>query len=285
MTPPGCLLCAGFLFLVAGILGFFFLNLRGQRQRNVGAGVIGGLAAAGLVLTAAGIFDVTRATRVRRNAAPSDGGAPEAGVRWNRALALDETGLRALGQLYRFAWLAALLVPANAWVFFSSRPPPGCFVHLATVVLDLVATGVLVRAIFLLARFRRFGSGELRFDRFPFHPGETFEARLKTRRPLPATGALIITLQCVKESVETQGSGRNRSSSDVSTRIYSEERRIERDGVREHAPEIHLRFQLPSGEYGTDFNTQYPRYWELTVRDEVFGPDYFAVFLIPVFSR
>ena len=112
-------------------------------------------------------------------------------------------------------------------------------------IFDLIAMGVLIRAIFLLMRFRRFGSSELRFERFPFHLGETFEARLKTRRPLPASGPLILTLRCVEETVEIRGSGRNRHSEDVARLVYSTERRIEKEGVREHAPEIVVRFGHP----------------------------------------
>jgi len=159
-------------------------------------------------------------------------------------------------------------------------------------VYDVMLVVTLLRTLFLFLRFHRYGGSRLRFGRFPFVLGGPLEADLKTSRPLPAADRITLTLRCIQESYATAesismgGTGsKTQSSSAVANLLWSSEGKPRPEDRSPDGRELRVRFDLPSDAKPTDFTSQFPEYWELTVRTDVPGIDYAAVFLVPVYRR
>jgi hypothetical protein len=277
-ASAGCLFTVSLLFL--GLMGIALLTSavfgrEGGLKDLAGLGSFMGIP--GLILIFQAIWQRTRPGLV----VPHEDVAVEPWTRFpgDRTGARDETGERALAYLRRSLALLLFLAPAGlvAWLLDDVVP-----ISIALLLgLSIVTVVVFSRSITLFARFRRFGGARFRFDRFPFFLGETLEGRLVVAVPLPPLERLRLQLRCVKE---THVPG-EKSSSDVAMRVWSAERRPRAEDVSADRRERRVRFELPKSAPPTRFSSPYPEYWELLVTADLPGPDYGAVFLVPVYAR
>lgn len=157
---------------------------------------------------------------------------------------------------------------------------------------------LLVVAGFLEAYSRQKGLGpaRLRYDSFPYHPGETLAATLVAGPALAEADTLTVTLRFVQVSAEyakgsvRQGGGSQRmSTSKVATVPYSTlEATWELPfsgtivGDEVHVP---LRLPLPPKAPPSELSGRPPVYWELVVEASCGGRDFEASFLVPVYAR
>jgi len=164
-------------------------------------------------------------------------------------------------------------------------PPPVVFWGAGGILglMGLFALGFILLAV---ARRLRYGVPRLLFDRFPFHPGEDVRLRLPLPRSLPADWKEIrCTLRMVEERIVYRGVGRNRSARVQPFLLWRETVTITREGAPPGGGDIPLVFHPPEDLPGTRLSTSPPRYWELVAEASVAGPDFRAVFLVPVYDR
>jgi hypothetical protein len=185
---------------------------------------------------------------------------------------------QALGSAFLAAFVVLFLAPFHWWM--SADPwMPGTlilgFFDLAFLVLGLVR-------LYRLGRLLKYGTGWIRFDRFPFFLGETLDLRLGCRGRLDRFRSLIVTLRLVQVTRETRGS----SISFVGHQHWAE--RLEFDPRTLQDPtELPVSIPLPADGPCTSIAEDPPRYWEIEIEGPAAGPglDFQARFLVPVYSR
>ena len=186
----------------------------------------------------------------------------------------------------RLAFLALFLAPFNALAFFGELPWWGRL-GFGTVsgVFDLLAAYVLYRFGRALVQLLRYGSGGLRYGRFPFFLGEDLDVTLRPPGALP-DGPLRATLRCVLERYENRGTRSRPSPTAVCYELYADEKMATvPPGVAGRALGVVLSFRLPEDRPSTDLAEPPLTYWELEVRGEGPGVDYEVTFLVPVYSH
>ena len=238
----------------------------------------------GLWLVAFGLLGLRRRRRIRQGQSKR----PDEPWRWDHPW--DESGIRDDARRRPIAWglrlvsLALFLVPFNALVFSDELPWWGRLgFGLVTGVFDLLALYVLYRLVRSLVQLIRYGSGGLRYARFPFYLGETLDVTLRSARELPS-GTLSATLRLVLERYENRGTRTDASPTAVAYALYSGEETVAVPaGVAGRALGVSLSFRLPEDLPSTDLTGLPLIYWELEVN--VPGTDYEATFLVPVYSR
>jgi hypothetical protein len=126
------------------------------------------------------------------------------------------------------------------------------------------------------------GAAYVRFDRFPFFLGETFDVHVGCSRPLDRFQKLTVTLRFIQVEV-TKGQSQN-----LSTGYQKWAKRLEVDPrALDEAGEHPLSIRLPTGDYGTWIADTPPRYWEIEIEAEGDTPwlRINAQFPVPVYSR
>jgi hypothetical protein len=208
---------------------------------------------------------------------------------WRSDGALDESGREVRSALLGGAVFTSLAAGLAAAVL--PRAPAE-----ALFVVGLVLGAFLLGGLWFLwigvaglLRRSRHGLAELRFGRFPFLLGQPLEATLVRDGPAPPLPGLHARLTCVSEVWDwshdrDEGPARGARRSLRRVERWSETRPI-RGAV---GSRIQLRFDLPPPGptvIGTRLSAEQPVYWELELWAEVEGPDFAAVFLVPVYQE
>lgn len=201
---------------------------------------------------------------------------------WTADYPWDPTGTfdRSLGRVFQ-SWLFVVflgffLAPFHWWAWASDEG--GLFVRGIVVFFSLIHLCVLGTALRRTAQWLRYGRTRLRYDDFPFHPGETVRVTYAPNRFATLKG----TVRCVEEYWETTGTGKHRRKSLVVDSLWSE--------AHEWTPhrqdvEVALRFDLPDDEQLVNRLSRAPvRYWELVLEAEAAGVDFHATYLLPVYA-
>ncbi|MBK9516219.1 MAG: hypothetical protein IPO09_02490 [Anaeromyxobacter sp.] len=239
-----------------------------------------------------------RGGRVRRLAArvarAGWGGGPAepwlADHPWRREGALDESGREARQALLG----GGLLVGVGSAVGAAILPgaPGGLALLPALVVGVFLAVGfwLLWRGVRAVLRRARHGVAELRFARLPFFLGEPLEVTLVRDGATARLEGLTARLTCLEERWgEPVGRPHDPAGPPGGRRLERVERwsatRAVAGGGGARLP---IRFDLPApgpGVLGTALSEVLPRYWELELWADLPGPDFHAVFLVPVYQR
>jgi len=289
--------CGAFFGLPAVVLGGLLLALAfgpSELRHEAGDPPVWLLAAPGSVTTGLGVLFLGSGSRERARrkrllraqetqpATPwmwdhpwKTEGVRSAAGRWaGKALALVVVG-------------ALLLTPFNAWAFFAEAP---WLVKIVTVVFDLLLALALLALGLSVVRHLKYGDPALHFAHFPFRLGEEMNVRLDRPRGLPAGADLRCTLRCIQERIELtiervreNGEWKNRQVSRTDCdQLWSVS---EAQLASAHAPYLEIRFPLPAGEgLSTRLSESPARYWELEIRGDAPGLDYFATFLLPIYT-
>lgn len=130
----------------------------------------------------------------------------------------------------------------------------------------------------LLARLL-YGRGRLHFYSFPYTLGGHFSARLELGHPLKNT-PVSIELRCVQDRVVTRGSGEEERQEVQAFALYREQRPYTLNALGQ----AELNFKLPGNLPATNLRDHPAHYWEIVARAARKGPDFVAVFLIPVYN-
>ncbi len=143
-------------------------------------------------------------------------------------------------------------------------------------------TGV-ARLVIAARRLLHYGRSTVRFERFPYKLGEEMQLAFERPKQLSSDAELQCQLRCVEDVFEDAGDDGKRI---VSYAIYCDNKTVQdadSDGLGGPALTT-LRFQLPSGDYESTLRDTPPRYWELEITAKQSGPDYKAVFLLPIYG-
>ena len=250
--------------------------------------VVGGIfALMGLSLVAHGLSGTRRETRVRRGRERY----PREPWRWDYPW--DERGARddSLRQLSLWAWrvvgFGVFCVPSN-WLAFSGEAPWWILVGfgLGNCFLNLLVLYLAYRFLYALVQLVVYGSGGLRYSRFPFFLGETLDVRIEPTKRMEEMRELTATLRGVEERYEDRGSGEDRTPAVIVYEVYSETKNVKvPTGSVGRTLGAGLSFVLPEASLvpPTSLGERPPIYWELEV--EAPGTNYEATFLVPVYSR
>lgn len=145
----------------------------------------------------------------------------------------------------------------------------------------LVGVTMFVKA---LCRLIRYGRSTLQFSGFPYQLGEEMRVSFVRPRRLSPDAKINLQLRCVEDVFEDAGDNGQRVASYA---IYCDNKTTQNassDGLGDEARATTIRFQLPNGQYETQLREHPPRYWELEVTAKQRGPDYKAIFLLPIYN-
>lgn len=154
---------------------------------------------------------------------------------------------------------------------------------LFVLIFPAVGLALLVWAIRVTIRFRRFGVSRLELDAVPAPVGRTLRGTVFATGALEVPGGLRVILTCVRRV--TTGAGKNRSTRERV--LWQEETRVQGRQTRSAEgmmTSIPVAFDLPADAEPCDQTT--PRnqvIWRLAVSAEVPGVDYASTFEVPVF--
>jgi hypothetical protein len=135
-------------------------------------------------------------------------------------------------------------------------------------------------------RSAKYGRPYLRFERFPFFPGQLVECALDPGKGIRDYRKITYTLRCVEDVTETHGSGKNRSTTTVCYQLYADHFEIDQPGsLGAQGQGVPVTFLLPEDVPTMDLWRPAPRYWELVVKADTPGVDFKATFLVPVYAE
>jgi hypothetical protein len=288
----GCLIAFALPFIAVGVFVFLLsigaLPIQPETSNDAPLWMLtafgGVFAMAGLGLAWAGAAGMARArsARIRKEEHPLEP--------WYWDHPWDSKGATsggigsALQTFLTFLFLEAFLSIFHWWAFFS----PERIIPLIILVglFDLIALAILWGAFYQLFQFFKYGSSRLHFARFPFRPGDSVEAGLEVSRKIGAAPAISLVLRYIEEVMETTGSGKNRSTTQVLYCLHEVTKELSAGQFDAGSDlEIPISIRLPAGDLSNRLLDTPRRYWELEVKAETPGIDYEARFLLPVYSR
>lgn len=202
---------------------------------------------------------------------------------WNPAAASDDRMTRLRVRGLQFLMLIVFTAPFNYIGFFTrgALAPRLFMAGMANLVL-LIFGGAFVHHV---VQRIRFGPSRLQFRRFPYFLGDRLEVDFVPSRSLGAFEKLTATLRCIREEYVTTRAPQRRTEI-VSHLLYAESKMLAESGMhRADGVGFPLSFALPDTGFETCLSTPPPRYWEIEIVAKTPGPDFKAVFLVPVYRR
>ncbi len=146
----------------------------------------------------------------------------------------------------------------------------------------LIGVFLLLHAIRLTLRYRKFGVSELHLRAVPARPGAFLAGVVRVNARLEPSDGFRVKLTCIRRTVT--GSGKNRSIHEHV--LWQEQHVVERAlrGGDLMATEIPISLALPGDASATTLDNPRDRIvWTLDVAAETFGVDYAASFEVPIF--
>jgi hypothetical protein len=231
------------------------------------------------------------ARKLRRGAGPTPAEPWRADHPWRRDGAVEDTLRLARGVLVGGGILTVFASVLAGLALADAGWPEVALVAGVLGLFLAVGLALVGRGVLLVLRRARHGLSELRFARCPFWMGEPLEVALLRDPGARPLGGLTARLDCVVERWVERPEG----VADDSGR-HGRAPRLEREVVWTetrpvplvHGSRLPVRFALPppgGAAVGTALSANPPRYWELTLWARLPGPDFAAVFLVPVYER
>jgi hypothetical protein len=275
---PGCM---GIPFLGVGVL---VMVLVGRKAPAQGHGALMPIAV-GAVFALAGLFLVTTGvsavlSRAAQSVAAGDAARPwESDYPWDQRCAPIEGSAggvaSVLGRLVAIGFIALFNVLWTVPMAASTRLWVGAIV----VLVDLVALAIIVATLLSIWQRIVHGRPSLLWKRFPTRVGERLEATFSPGRSIHQTGPAEVELTCVEQGDAGGGRIVCYGLSTIRQSILPP-----MDGRRVKTLEISL--DVPAGLPGTRLSASPAevRFWRLTVKAPVLGPDVSAAFLVPIYA-
>jgi hypothetical protein len=146
---------------------------------------------------------------------------------------------------------------------------------LIALLFPLVGVGLLVWAVRVTLRYRRYGVSRLELATLPAAVGHALEGTVRTPAGLRPSEGFRVVLSCIRRT--TSGSGRSESTTE--SVLWQDERRM--PGTALGVP---VAFAIPADADPYDTrHASVQTLWRLTVSAEVPGVDYKPTFEVPVF--
>ncbi len=269
-------------FVLGGVLALAFAAPEAAGGRLILAMVLGGLGVA-LVSFGAGLHVSSRRQSAREGRlAERQARWPDEPWRWREEWAAgpitDSTRQQTIAAWFVAVLWNAVALPSNVLAIQAAMRSGQQALWLVTI-LGAVGIGLLVHAVVLSLRHRRFGASALELETWPGFLGGTLAGRLRASLDLHTVPRIPVTLRCVK--VSPRGAG-----GPATEEVLWESRLV----VVRTFPDgpftvIHFAFRLPA-----DMPPSAPLpspdgvVWRLEARTDVPGVEYEARFEVPVFA-
>jgi hypothetical protein len=203
---------------------------------------------------------------------------PEAPWLWREdwaARRITDASVAQMGFAWAFAILWNLISGPAAVVGVRAALREGNRAAMIALLFPAVGVGLLVWAMRITIRRRRYGTSVLELDTLPAVVGHALEGTLRTPTWLRPPEGFRVVLSCIRRV--TRGSGRDRSTSE--TILWQEEHRTGASGTG-----VPVAFAIPADAAPSEPGRGDDRtLWRLEVSAEVPGVDYAAGFEVPVF--
>src|SRR3989338_4326496 len=252
--------------------------------REVAAGFGGLFALAGLLTLIHGLLSLSEK---RKNALLNQQYPAE---KWRADYPWDPQGIKAdswqkvKAGLYANLGFMVFIAPFN-WMFFVKHPY-GIF-QLFIGFFDVIIVTAWAYWIYLVLALLKYGVSSLEFQHCPFFLGEDLKVILRTNKPVAGLKEMTVTLRHIEEKYETRGSGKNRKSVVVSYQLYADTLTLSNlTAFEQQAAQWPLAFSLPQvSQYNSCLSCRPAKYWELEIKAQTPGIDYFSSFLLPVYAK
>ncbi len=150
-------------------------------------------------------------------------------------------------------------------------------------IFPVVGVFLILWAVFMIVRWRKFGESEFRMDTVPGVIGGALSGKICTTVDIAAEDGYRVSLRCVNRYMS--GSGKNRTTHERT--LWESEKIINSEFLEKElaCTEIPVVFAIPYSEKPTDeSNSRNSIIWKLLVSAAVPGIDYSAEFEVPVFK-
>jgi len=278
----GCLLYFGLPFVIGGavfVLAGLFGMAGGEATSRSLLALMGGMAflAVGLGLVLAARYGKRQIVEVERLKAEY----PDSPWMWDIEWA-SGTMRSAERGIVVFIWILAVAwngVAAPMLVFLPGELRSGNYAALAGLILPVVGLVLLIWAIRVTARWRRFGVSELALARNPVPVGGEFVGAIRARFDTPPQ-QMTVGLYCIRRVSGHSSAGMNE------TVVWQQETAVPPDAMGRDASGmvIPFRFDIPGDAPPTDREgSPVSIRWRLRAEADVKGVDYASRFEVPVF--
>ena len=209
---------------------------------------------------------------------------------WRSDYKWDERGARdmqqrGIGQMLFGVFFMVLFVAPFNYVAYKGLQE-GSKIGLVFGCSNLLIPVYLIAFFYRLARWMKYGTGEVRFRRYPFFTGETLKLDYIPARRLPPIRKLTCVLRCIRESYIAMQSQGNSSSQVVCTALHEQTVEITDELAHaSHDRSIPIAFELPADAPATCLAEMPPTYWQLEISAETPGVNLDSRFLLPVYAR
>jgi len=156
---------------------------------------------------------------------------------------------------------------------------PSWFLKLIVLFFDLFALLIVYDSIQKIVQALRRIRAQMKWTSFPAFVGGRLEGTLTIRPDLRVNGPVKATLRCVQDELTSSGEDAPTLEPFVT---YNQVQKIPPAGDR--LQELSLGFDVPKDLPGTRLGRENAIYWQVAFEIPVFGPDYEAVFLAPVYD-
>lgn len=237
----------------------------------------------GLGLILHGIFGMRRAAKVRAIRAQFIGEPWRADYAWHEH-GIGDTQARGVFQmLYAALFMVLFAAPFNILAYESGN---GWVMALVSVCVNLFVAVFALSFVYRLARWMKYGSGRVRFGRFPFYLGEKIDLAYVPARGLHGVGHMTCTLRCIREVYEVRKTSDGRQEQVVAYETYGDVKEVDGSALGDGFDRsLTLSFNAPTGGEPTRLSDRPAVYWELEVSAKTRGVDLNSRFLVPVYGR
>ena len=157
--------------------------------------------------------------------------------------------------------------------------------HLALLVLVFPLAGIGLLAAFVRSVFqqRRFGDCTFELAQVPAPLGGTLDGLIQTERPFKLEQGLHLKLSCIQRTVS--GSGKNRSVHESiqwqGEKVFRPDASLPATGLGGSGIPVH--FKLPADQPEASLRGDSTIIWRVEAQAKMAGPDFTAMFEVPVF--
>lgn len=171
----------------------------------------------------------------------------------------------------------------STFFVFKQELPKGNYAALLVLLFPLVGVAFLGAFVRGMLAQRRFGNCWFELAQVPAPLGGSLDGLIQTERPLILEQGLHLKLSCIRRTVT--GSGKNRHTHEnilwQDEKVFRSDAPLPTDGLGGSGIPVH--FNLPADQPESTLRGDSNVIWRLEARAKMAGPDFTAMFEVPVF--
>ncbi|OWY71736.1 hypothetical protein B7486_08695 [cyanobacterium TDX16] len=203
--------------------------------------------------------------------------------KWNEHCARDMQARGVRQMLFGMLFMIIFAAPFNFFIYASLKEGSKVGLVFGCINFFVAVYGMIF--FYRLARWMKYGTGQVRFRKCPYYLGEKLELDYVPARKLSNVTKLTCTLRCIREAYITTQSGGDTTTTIVSSALYEQTLDIAGDAAASsYDRSIPLAFDVPADAPPTCLIEAPPTYWQLQVSAETPGVNLNSSFLLPVYA-